>query len=390
MSEGRAAPAGGPATATGVSGEADRPDTPIGARFRAARGVFTLDVELRLPGRGVTGLFGPSGAGKTTLLRLMAGIESAAEAHLEVAGETWDDTATGHRLAPHRRRVGYVFQEASLFPHLDARRNIEYGHRRTPAVERRIGVDEAVGWLGVGTLLDRRPNGLSGGERQRIAIARALVTSPRLLLLDEPISALDRESRAAIVPYLERLPEHLSIPIVYVSHSLRDIARLADHLVWLVEGRVRESGPAAEVVSRIGRAGGLAEEAGALVEAIVSAHDDADHLTVLHGPWGPILVRRLERDGGDTVRLQILSSDVSLGARREEDSSILNQFHMRVTALSETAPGEVLVELRGRPGAGGEAGPPLLARVMARSARHLGLREGAEVVARVKAVAVLE
>ena len=362
------------------------PTPPVEARLRLARSGFTLDVDLEIPGRGVTGLFGPSGAGKTTILRALAGIERMTDARVTVAGETWDDTATGRHVPPHRRRAGYVFQEPSLFPHLDVRRNIGYGHRRTPAGERRIDVEEAVEWLGVRPLLDRRPDGLSGGERQRVAIARALVTSPRLLLLDEPISALDRESRAAIIPYLERLPAHLSMPIVYVSHSLRDIARLADHLVWLVDGRVRESGDCAEIVARIGDRGGVPEEAGALVEATVSRHEPADHLTVLDGPWGPILVRRLARETGAPVRLQILASDVSLGARPEEDTSILNQFPMRVAALGETAPGEVRVELRGRAG----DGPPLLATVMARSARHLGLREGVDVVARVKAVAVLE
>lgn len=358
----------------------------VRARLRLARRPFSLDVDLEIPGRGVTGLFGPSGAGKTTILRALAGVERTDESYLTVAGETWDDTSTGLARPPHRRRVGYVFQEPSLFPHLDVRRNIAYGHRRTPAAERRIAVEEAVEWLGVGPLLDRRPDGLSGGERQRVAIARALVTSPRLLLLDEPISALDRESRAAILPYLRRLPGHLSIPIVYVSHSLRDIARLSDHLVWLVDGRVRASGACGEIVARIGRTGGGAEDAEAVLEATVARHDDADHLTVLDGPWGPILVRRLDREPGSRVRLQILASDVSLGARREEDTSILNQFPLRVESLEETRPGETLVELRGASG----DGPPLLARVSARSARELALEPGAPIVARVKAVAVLE
>jgi len=359
---------------------------PVRARLRLARPGFVLDVDLEIPGLGVTGLFGPSGAGKTTILRAMAGVERVDEARLKVAEETWDDTPAGLHLPPHRRRVGYVFQEPSLFPHLDARRNIAYGHRRTPDAERRISVEEAVEWLGVGPLLDRRPDALSGGERQRIAIARALVTSPRLLLLDEPISALDRESRAAIVPYLERLPGHLSIPIVYVSHSLRDIARLADHLVWLVDGRVRASGECGEIVARIGRAGGIPEDPVAVLEATVSRHEETDHLTVLDGPWGPILVRRLDREPGSRLRLQILASDVSLGARREEDTSILNQFPMRVESVGEPGPGEVLVELREPAG----DGPPLLARVSARSARELALERGAPIVARVKAVAVLE
>lgn len=373
-------------------GDGGRPPPPVDARYRVDRPGFALDVEVEIPGRGVTGLFGPSGSGKTTLLRCLAGIERAAVGRLRVGGEVWEDSAAGLRLPPHRRRVGYVFQEPSLFPHLSVRRNIEYGHRRTPVPRRRVQVDAAVEWLGVGPLLDRRPGGLSGGERQRAAIARALVTSPRLLLMDEPLSALDRESRRTITPYLERLPHHLSIPIVYVSHSLREIGRLADHLVWLGDGRVRASGPASEIVARIGRAGGLPEDAASVVHAVVRRHDEPDHLSLLDGPWGPIWVGRLPHAAGATVRLQVLASDVSLGRWREEDTSILNQFPMTVARIEASGPADVLVELRGREiGApGGDAGPPLLSRVMARSARRLGLREGAEVVARVKAVAVLE
>lgn len=383
---------GSPPPGAPASGDWTRAPALVEARYHHERPGFGLDVDLRIPGRGVTGVFGPSGSGKTTFLRCLAGIERAAVARLRVGGETWEDSGAGHRLPPHRRRVGYVFQEPSLFPHLTARGNIEYGHHRTPPSERRIGIGQAVEWLGAGPFLDRRPGGLSGGERQRVAIARALVTSPRLLLMDEPLSALDRESRRAIIPYLERLPDRLSIPIVYVSHSLREIARLADHLVWLSGGRARASGPCPEIVARIGRAGGgLDEEAAAVVEAVLRRHDEADHLSVLDGPWGPIRVRRLPHETGTAVRLQVLASDVSLGLRREEDTTILNQFPMTVSAIEECGSGEVLVELRAREtGPGGERGPPLLSRIMTRSARGLELREGAPVVARVKAVAVLE
>lgn len=358
----------------------------VEARYRLERPGFELDVDLRFPGRGVTGLFGPSGSGKTTLLRCLAGIERPPVARLRVAGETWEDSGASVRRPAHRRRVGYVFQEPSLFPHLDARANIAYGHSRTTASERRIGIEEAVEWLGVGPLLDRKPEGLSGGERQRVAIARALVTSPRLLLMDEPLAALDRPSREAILPYLERLPAHLDVPIVYVSHSLREVARLADHLVWLADGRVEAAGPAGPLVARIGAEREAGQEAAVVVEAAVRGHDDDWGLSELQGPWGPVWVRRRPVPPGAPVRVQILARDVSLGLAPEEATSILNQFPMAVAAVEAGGEPEALVRLRPRE----RKGPVLLARVMRKSADRLGLAPGTEVWARVKAVAVVE
>ena len=219
----------------------------IHARFQCAFPGFDLDVDLTLPGTGITALFGHSGCGKTTLLRCMAGLQNA-PGTMTVLGEPWQ---TEELVRPvHKRALAYVFQETQLFPHLNVRRNLEFGYRRIPAGERQIRFDDAVRWLGLESLLERMPAGLSGGERQRVAIARALLTSPRLLLMDEPLSALDRASKQDILPYLERLRDTLAIPIIYVSHSTPEVARLADHIVMMEDGRVVAQGPLQETLAR--------------------------------------------------------------------------------------------------------------------------------------------
>src|SRR3989304_3322426 len=213
----------------------------IHARFSLVYPGFALNADIQLPARGITALFGPSGSGKTTLLRFIAGLERAAGGLLRVHDEVWQD---GAKFLPvHRRRMGYVFQEASLFPHLSVRRNLEYGWQRIPAAERKVQLEQAVELLGLNKLIGRNDTAsLSGGERQRVAIARALLTSPRLLLMDEPLSSLDTASKQEILPYLERLHRELDIPVLYVSHALDEVARLADHLVLLEQGCVIASG----------------------------------------------------------------------------------------------------------------------------------------------------
>ena len=206
----------------------------IRARFRLDYSGFSLDVDLDLPGRGVTALFGPSGSGKTTLLRAIAGLEHAPGGALAVNGDVWQDTV---RFVPtHKRSLGYVFQEASLFPHLSVQGNLQYGQKRVPVAQRRVSLDQAIALLDIGHLLDRKPARLSGGERQRIGIARALATSPRLLLMDEPLAALDHARKQEILPYLERLHDELDIPVLYVSHAPDEVARLADHIVGVARG----------------------------------------------------------------------------------------------------------------------------------------------------------
>lgn len=355
------------------------------AAFTLRQGDFMLAARFQAPA-GVTGLFGPSGAGKTTVLHCLAGLRRAPMARLRVGEEVWQDEEAGIFRPAHERAVGYVFQGAALFPHLTVRRNLEFGYRRTPVAERRLGWDEVIVWLGLEPMLERRPSGLSGGERQRVAIGRALLASPKLLLMDEPLAALDEVGRSEILPYLERLPARLDLPIVYVSHSLRETARLADHLIWLVNGAVRASGPPATIMGHLDFATWRGEEASVVVQARVRYHDQTFQLTCLEGPWGDIWVRQQQCAVGDPLRVQILSSDVSLGMAPEHDSSILNEFPMVVDALQDVGPGEVLARLRGK----AAPEPVLLARVTRRSAERLGLRVDRPVYARVKSVALVE
>jgi len=210
--------------------------------LRLARGAFGLEVDVTLPDRGVTVLFGPSGSGKTTLLRCVAGLEPDAIGRVVVGGAVWMDREVGVDLPTHTRGVGYVFQEAALFPHLSVRENLEFGWTRTPPEVRALDVEEVAELMGLERLLSRTPGGLSGGERQRVAMARAVLAGPAALLLDEPLASLDRESRAVLLPYLRRLRERLEVPMLYVTHDEREAGRLADHVVLLREGRVEAEG----------------------------------------------------------------------------------------------------------------------------------------------------
>ncbi len=352
----------------------------VRARLLARRGDFTLDAELSVPGCGVTALFGPSGAGKTTLLRALAGLDRDVEGTLRVDEEIWQE---GRRaVPPHRRALGYVFQEPSLFPHLTVRGNLVYGFGRVPVAQRRVGLDRAVELLGLGKLLDRGPAGLSGGERQRVAIGRALLTSPRLLLMDEPLAALDRESKAEIFPLLERLCEELAIPVLYVSHAPDEVARLADHLVLMEHGRIRAAGPIAEMFTRLDLPLARGDQAEAVIAAAVGDHDDTYHLTYLDFPGGRFAVPREDLARGRRVRVRVLARDVSLTRERQTGTSILNIFPARVTEMAAENPAQVMVRLDA-------GGTPVLARVTRRSAVDLGLAPDQTVYAQVKSVALL-
>jgi molybdate transport system ATP-binding protein len=357
--------------------------SPFEIRIHLNRGDFSLDLDASLPDRGVTCVFGPSGCGKSTLLRCIAGLERGVRGLIRLGETVWLDSAAHHSVPPHRRLVGYVFQEADLFRHLSIRDNLRYGFSR--AAHRRIGWDDAVRWLGLAPLLDRSPAGLSGGERQRVAIARALLASPRLLLMDEPLAALDEVNRREILPYLESIPRRLEIPIVYVSHSLREVLRLSDHVLWMEAGRIRASGAADQVVRDLGFVDWQGSDAAVVLDATVREHDLVNALTVLDGPWGTILTRSHPDPPGTVLRIQVRASDVSLGLQLEERSSILNQFPLSVLAIDEVDAGEVLVSLHGE---GSEA--VLLARITRFSAGRLGLMVGESVYARVKSVAILD
>ncbi|MHC4108815.1 MAG: molybdenum ABC transporter ATP-binding protein [Planctomycetota bacterium] len=352
----------------------------IEARFRIDRGGFVLDADLSVPARGVTALYGPTGCGKTTLLRAMAGLERSPGGFLRVADAIWQD---GDRfVSPHRRPLGYVFQEASLFTHLTVRRNLEYGLRRTPAAERRLPFDEATDLLGVRPLLSRYPTGLSGGERQRVAIARALLTSPRLLLMDEPLAGVDVASRAEILPFLERLHDELEIPVIYVSHTPDEVARLADHLILMEAGQVLGTGPITEMLTRADLPLAHGADAEAIVEVRVTAHDEAYHLTYLDFPGGRFTVARRDLPTGHAVRLRIRARDVSLTLESQSGTSILNIFPARVEQVADEDPSRVTVRLD-------VGGSPVLSRITRKSAAALGLEPGKTVYAQVKTLALL-
>jgi molybdate transport system ATP-binding protein len=350
----------------------------IEARFRVAYSGFTLDVDLSLPGRGVSVLFGHSGSGKTTLLRAIAGLERVAGGRLVVGGEVWQD---GDRFVPiHRRPLGYVFQEASLFPHLSVRANVDYGLRRARAPAGRLS--DIVELLGIGPLLDRRPDRLSGGERSRVAIARALVTAPRLLLMDEPLAALDDARKAEFMPYLERLHRELQIPVVYVTHALDEVARLADHLVLLANGRVEACGPAAETLIRSDLSLARGDDASAILDGTVGVQDAAYRLTRIDSPAGYLWVAELPLPIGSPVRLRVLARDISLALAPPRETSILNVLPATVSGLVPGGPGRAVVSLA-------VGGATLLARITEKSVALLGLVPGKAVFVQIKGVAVL-
>ena len=257
------------------------------ARFRIDRGGFVLDVDLDLPAEGVTAVFGPSGAGKSTLLRCLAGLERAPDGYLMLGQSVWQDESKQLFVPIAQRAVGYVFQDLRLFPHLNVRDNLKYGFKRTPVLERRIPFDQVVDLLGLGELLGRRPQQLSGGEQQRVAIGRALLTSPRLLLLDEPLASLDQRRKREILPFIQRLDRALGIPIVYVSHSLGEILQLTRTLVVLRDGRIAAAGAINDVLSRLDLRRAIGDEAvGAVIDTHVEDHEPAYGLTRVHFPGG--------------------------------------------------------------------------------------------------------
>ena len=351
-------------------------------RLHIDRGAFRLDVDLRLPGRGITALFGPSGSGKTTCLRAIAGLEHVNDAYVAIGTEVWQDEQNSIFVPTHRRALGYVFQEASLFPHLSVRANLEFGMKRVPRSERRFEPEAVARLFGIWELLERRPDKLSGGERQRVAIARALLASPRLLLMDEPLAALDLRRKQEILPYLERMHDALSIPIIYVSHAPDEVARLADHLVLLDAGRALASGPLGETLARADLPPSFADDAGVVLDTVLEGHED-DALSRLRFDGGVLYVGQRPEAIGSHLRCRIHARDVSLALARPHGTSIVNLLPARVTATAPTAtPGHVLVQLRMGP-------TPLLARVTERSRRELDIVPGRELWVQIKGVALL-
>jgi molybdate transport system ATP-binding protein len=344
------------------------------------RGDFALRARFEA-GPGVTALFGPSGSGKTTLLDLIAGLERPSAGRIAINGTILADAATGAWVPIHDRRIGYVFQDSRLFPHLSVRRNLEYGARLASRRGETPATAHVVDLLGLGALLDRRPGTLSGGERQRVAIGRALLSTPRLLLLDEPMASVDAERRAEILPYLSRVREEAGIPIVYVSHTLAEVARLADTVVLLEAGQVVAIGPVADLLSRLdlGEASRGAE-AGAVLTATVEVPGTSS-TTVLRHPAGEFRVPWTGQAPGSKVRLHVLARDVALATGPLGSLSIRNRLTATIVEIAPPHGGVQEIRLD----AGGEA---LLARVTAETVDEMRLRTGLPVIALIKSVAL--
>ena len=357
----------------------------IEAQMRLPRRGFTLDVALNLPARGVTALFGPSGCGKTSVLRALAGLERAA-GRVAFGATIWQDDAKDLFVPTHRRAIGYVIQEAALFPHLDVQHNLAYGLKRIASNQRRIALDQVVDLLGIAHLLQRRPDALSGGERQRVAIARALATSPALLLMDEPLAALDARRKAEVLPYLDRLHEELGIPIVYVSHAIDEVARLADHLVLMDAGRVLADGPLPDMLARLDLPVAFGDDAGVVLDAVIGERDAQWHLARLDvdGEACRLWTRDPGQEVGRHVRLRVLARDVSLTRTPQTGTSIGNQLRGTIEAIADDEhPALALVRVR-------VGSAPVVARLTRRSGHALELAVGMPVWAQVKTVALME
>ncbi|WP_445178253.1 molybdenum ABC transporter ATP-binding protein [Pseudomonas sp. McL0111] len=357
----------------------------IDARLKIAYSAFSLDVDLHLPGRGVTALFGASGSGKTTCLRCIAGLERAEQGFVQINDEIWQDSDNGIFVPPHKRALGYVFQEASLFPHLSVLANLQFGLKRIAKSQRRVDMAQATELLGIGHLLERHPQHLSGGERQRIGIARALLTSPKLLLMDEPLAALDSQRKSEILPYLQRLHDELDIPVLYVSHAQDEVARLADHLVLLSDGKALASGPIGETLARLDLPMAMGDDAGVIIEGQVSDYDADYQLLSLQLPDTRLTIRvtHAPMKVGQALRCKVQARDISLTLQNSEFSSILNR--LPVTVVSEQAAdnaAHVLIRLDA-------GGTPLVARITRFSRDQLGVHAGQQLWAQIKAVAVL-
>lgn len=348
--------------------------------LRQRLGAFTLDVAFSAP-PGVTALFGRSGAGKTSVIQAIAGLSRPEAGRIVVDGVVLFDAERRVDVPRHRRRVGYVFQEGRLFPHLSVRGNLRFGQWFAPRGARAAEFDRVVEMLGIGDLLDRRPGGLSGGEKQRVAIGRALLAGPRILLMDEPLAALDEARKAEILPYLERLRETAKVPILYVSHSVAEVARLATTIVALSEGRVARAGPAAEVLAAAEMAPILGGgEVGVILSARVVAHAP-DGLSALAVGGGVLVVPGVVAAVGARLRLRIRARDVMIALDRPERISALNALPVVVVALEAGEGGTVELRLRFGP-------DELRARITARSAGALGLAPGSACYAVLKSVAV--
>lgn len=344
------------------------------------RAGFALDSEFDLHGARVTALFGPSGAGKSTIIAAIAGLLRPDQGRITIAGETVFDSQSGIFVPPRARRIGVMFQDLRLFPHLSVEANLFYGWRRSASRPARGNADDVVELLGLLPLLKRKPHTLSGGERSRVALGRALLMGPRALLLDEPLASLDAQRKAEILPYFEKIVRETRIPMLYVSHALDEIARLADHIVLLNQGRVAAEGPVFEVTSRLDLFGGTHLIPGTVLPASVLRHDEAHGLSEIVVGGEVLVVPRVAQNPGGEIRVRIDAEDVMLSLSRLDAVSANNVLPAFITDIRESGPhADVQLQV---------AGARLVARITRRSLQRLGLSPGLAVFAIVKSVTV--
>lgn len=356
----------------------------IQARFKGQQGTFDLDVDFSIPSKGVTALFGPSGCGKTTVLRCIAGLERMAKGSLTLNGEIWQNE---YSFTPtYKRPIGYVFQEASLFPHLSVRDNLAFGTKNGSSEASGLAFKDVVELLGLASLLDRSSKKLSGGERQRVAIGRALLSDPQILLMDEPLAALDRFAKNDILPFLEHLRDELAIPVLYVSHDIAEIERLADHMILMEDGKLLANGPLAALLADPALPLSRMPDAASVINGELIAIDDAYGLSTLMINGVEIIVPGKIGKIGSHHRLRIAASDVALArSRAPEGSSILNGPIARIMDARENGPYQMTVFLNLGPAGGGT---PLLSRITRKSWDRLALKKGDTVHALIKSVAL--
>ncbi len=353
-------------------------------RFELSFPSFYFNVSLDLPAEGITAVFGPSGSGKTTLLRCLAGLDRAHGGLMRLGEEVWQDEAKSVFVPLYDRSIGYVFQEPRLFPHYNVRSNLLYGYKRTAPAQRRVSFEQVTNILGIEHLLTRRPSKLSGGEQQRVAIGRALLTSPKLLLLDEPLASLDIQRKQEILPFIQRFHRELQIPVIYVSHAVSEILQLADRIVLLNQGMLVAAGPLNDVFSSLnlrGRMGSI--QVGAVLDTQVASHEPDYGLSRVEFKGQFLYVPLQPRSVGECLRIHILASDVSLATERvTTPTSVLNVLEATVMEIREVDQSLVDVRL--------DIGAPLVASITRKSAANLGLKVGQRVYAHVKALALNE
>ncbi|MEQ1529447.1 MAG: molybdenum ABC transporter ATP-binding protein [Methylococcales bacterium] len=355
----------------------------IQARFQLDYGNFSLDVDLKLPGTGISVLFGHSGSGKTTLLRCIAGLQQAGQGFLEINGKVWQDSDCDFFLPTYQRSLGYVFQEANLFPHLSVQDNILFGLKRSKQTANLLKLEQTLELLGIAQLTTRMPERLSGGEKQRVAIARAVALNPDILLMDEPLAALDFKRKQEILPFLSRLHQQLDIPVVYITHAQQEVAQLADYLVILDQGREIASGLPADTLTRLELPLAQDKQQAATVwQAAVSAHETDYHLTHVEFTGGSLSLPTVDVKVGTVLRVQIYARDVSITLQEPVATSILNVLSALITGIVDDSCGQCVVRLL-------VGDQPLLAHITSKSAQLLGLSIGMAVFVQIKGTSIL-